>query len=163
MTPLVIGIDPGLTGAIATISPVGVIELHDCPIFTIGKRHTCDPAGMAKLFHHFRARHPTLLVGLEKVHSMPGQGVASVFTFGEGFGVWLGILAALNVPHQLITPQRWKRVMMDGQGDKDKDASRLVAMRMFPEKSDRLNLKKHHGRADALLIAEYLRRQIVKQ
>jgi crossover junction endodeoxyribonuclease RuvC len=72
----------------------------------------------------------------------------------------LGILAALNIPHELITPQSWKKSMMNGQ-PKEKDASRLVVMRLFPEVSDRLQLKKHHGRADALLIAEFLRRKAV--
>ena len=155
---LTIGIDPGLSGAIAVINPDGNIELHDCPIFTIGKKSKYNPAGMATLLCQYKEPQKTLLVGIEKVHSMPGQGVTSTFTFGEGYGVWLGILAALNISHELITPQAWKKSLMDGQV-KDKDASRLVAMRLFPEASNQLQLKKHHGRADALLIAEFLRRK----
>jgi hypothetical protein len=155
---LIIGIDPGLSGAIAAIKPSGSIELHDCPVLKVGKKNTYNPAGMAMLLRQYQESYPLLLVGLEKVHSMPGQGVSSTFCFGEGFGVWLGILAALNLPHELITPQAWKKSMMNGQV-KDKDASRLVAMRLFPEVGNRLELKKHHGRADALLIAEVLRRK----
>lgn len=158
MPQLVIGIDPGLSGAIAVIKLDGTVDFHDCPLFTVGTKHVYHPGGMAALLRQYQEHHPNLLVGLEKVHSMPGQGVASTFLFGEGFGIWLGILAALRIPHELITPQSWKRGMMNGQ-NKDKDASRLVALRLFPSVSDRLKLKKHHGRADALLIAEFLRRQ----
>lgn len=156
----ILGIDPGLTGAIAAITSAGNIELHDCPILSIGKKHNCNPAAMAAILRGYQNSSEGLLVGIEKVHSMPGQGVASTFCFGEGYGVWLGILAALNICHELITPQAWKKSMMDGQV-KDKDASRLVALRLFPEVGEQLKLKRHHGRADALLIAEYLRRKAV--
>lgn len=115
---------------------------------------------MAAILRGYQDSSEGLLVGIEKVHSMPGQGVASTFCFGEGYGVWLGILAALGIRHELITPQSWKKSLMDGQL-KDKDASRLVAMRLFPEAGNQLQLKKHHGRADALLIAEFVRRKAV--
>lgn len=141
---LIIGIDPGLSGAVATIKPSGSIELHDCPILTVGKKSAYNPVGMAMLLRKYQESHLALLVGLEKVHSMPEQGVSSTFIFGEGFGIWLGILAAFNIPHELVTPQAWKKSMMDGQV-KDKDASRLVAMRLFPEAGNQLQLKKHHG------------------
>lgn len=160
MRILVLGIDPGLTGAIAAITSAGNIELHDCPILNVGKKHTCNPAGMAAILRGYQDSSEGLLVGIEKVHSMPGQGVASTFCFGEGYGVWLGILAALGIRHELITPQAWKKSLMNGQV-KDKDASRLVALRLFPEVCEQLKLKRHHGRADALLIAEYLRRKAV--
>ncbi len=154
-----VGIDPGLTGAIAVIRPRG-IDLHDCPIVLVGGKRRYNPAGMALLLRSYQQLYPRLLVGLEKVHSMPGQGVASSFGFGEGYGIWEGVLASHCIPCQLITSQAWKRSMMAGQA-KDKDASRLVAVRLFPEVGDRLQLKKDHGRADALLIAEYLRRQAI--
>lgn len=153
------GIDPGLTGAIAVIAQ-NRIELHDCPVVTVGEKRMYNPAAMAMLLRSYQELHPQLLVGLEKVHSMPGQGVVSSFGFGEGFGIWEGILASLCIPHQLITPQSWKQSMMAGQ-PKSKETSRLVVQRLFPEMGDRLQLKKDHGRADALLIAEYLRRQAI--
>ncbi len=159
MNTVFIGIDPGLHGAIAAITP-NRIELHDTPILSIGTKRNYNASAMAMLLRSYKETYPTLLVGLEWVHSMPGQGVASTFLFGESFGAWKGILASLCVPHQLISPQAWKRSMMAGQ-PKEKDASRLVALRLFPEVSDRLQLKKDHGRADALLIAEYLRRQVL--
>ena len=157
---IIIGIDPGLTGVIAVIHLDKTIDFHDTPILNVGKKNTCNPAGMTALLRQYQGLSERLLVGIEKVHSMPGQGVASTFTFGEGYGCWLGILAALNIPHELITPQAWQRALMDGVQDKTKDSSRLVALRLFPESSDQLKLKKHHGRADALLIAEYLRRKV---
>ena len=89
---------------------------------------------------------------------MPEQGVTSTFSMGHGLGLWEGILSALGVPYQMVTPQAWKKAMMAGQ-EKEKDASRQVAMRLFPSTIPKLSLKKHHGRSDALLIAEYLRRQ----
>lgn len=155
---LVLGIDPGLTGAIAAIHSNGAVEFHDCPVLSIGKKNNCNPAAMAEILRQYQASNEGLLIGLEKVHAMPHQGVVSTFTFGEGFGIWLGVLAALGISHELISPQSWKRSMMDGQS-KEKDSSRLVAMRIFPQASDRLKLKKHHGRADALLLAEHLRRK----
>lgn len=154
---VVIGIDPGLGGAIGVLSPNG-IWVHDCPTVSTGGKLRYNPAAMAMLLQSYQRLYTRLLVGLEKVHSMPGQGVTSSFGFGEGYGIWQGILASQCIPHQLITPQSWKRSMMAGQS-KDQDASRLVALRLFPEVGDRLQLKKDHGRADALLIAEHLRRQ----
>ena len=84
---------------------------------------------------------------------MPGQGVRSMFTMGYGVGVWTGLLVGLLLPYNRVTPQRWKKLMMDGIAAKDKDASRHRAQQLFPLAD--LRLKKHDGRAEALLIAEY--------
>jgi hypothetical protein len=81
---------------------------------------------------------------------MPGQGVRSMFTCGLGLGVWLGILAAVALPHTRIRPHIWKKALGLGQ---DKEASRLRAMQLFP--SAELRRKKDHGRAEALLLALY--------
>jgi crossover junction endodeoxyribonuclease RuvC len=97
------------------------------------------------------------LASIEQVHAMPGEGAVGAFSFGTGYGIWLGLLAALQVPHQFVTPQAWKKLMLAG-GAKEKDAARLKAMQLYPCVADRLTLKKHHGRADALLIAEWARR-----
>lgn len=157
-----VGIDPGLTGAIAVINSKGSITLHDCPTLSIGKKTVYYPLGMVTLLKNCQQEDNQVYVAIEKVHSMPGQGVSSTFMFGEGFGLWLGILAALDIPHELITPQAWKKGMMDGQ-TKDKDASRLVAVRLFPSAAEQMKLKKHHGRADALLLAEFARRKRIKE
>jgi len=100
-----------------------------------------------------------ICVAVEKAGTMPRQGISSSGRFMHGHGLWMGILAALKIPHQIVSPQRWKQVTLDGMG-KDKDASRMRAQQLFPHID--LSLKKHHGRADALLIAEWLRRQCIK-
>ena len=99
----------------------------------------------------------TGVVAIEKVHSMPRQGVASAFTFGKGYGIWLGVLGTLGIPYEEVTPQRWQGAMLDGM-KRGKDANRLKAMQLFPSESDQLKLKKPDGRADALLLATYIKR-----
>lgn len=154
---LFIGIDPGLTGAVALIGE-GYQEVYDTPTLMNGKRYDYDVAAMAKILASIGdGNGPSLqdyLVVIERAGAMPKQGVSSTFTFGKGFGIWLGIIAAFGLPHEVISPQRWKKAMVPGSGDKD--AGRLVAIRLFPKAE--LHLKKHHGRADALLLAEYAKR-----
>lgn len=159
-----IGIDPGLTGALACIDQDGrILGVYDTPILTVtknkGTRRELDRSRMVQIIGNIirNLNDETVKVAIERVNSMPGQGVASSFTFGMGYGVWLGIVAAFKLPVDLVHPVRWKKVMLDGMG-KDKDASRIRAQEMFAPYVD-LNLKKHHGRADALLIAEWRRRQ----
>lgn len=152
-----IGIDPGLDGAVA-ILPDGI--LIDTPTLTVQGK------GKSKKREYAVASMVQTLIGrasseswcaLEKIHAMPGQGVTSMFSMGVGLGLWRGILAALFIGHEEPTPQRWQKVMLDGMG-KGKDASRLRAIQLFPQLADQLSRKKDHGRADALLLAEYARR-----
>lgn len=157
-----IGIDPGLDGAVAWFCGDGddtAPRFDDTPVLRVGKRREVDVHRAASLL---RAHGPCVSVAIESVHAMPGggerrMGATSAFSFGKGFGAWLGILAALRLTYTLVPPQRWKKALMDGM-PKEKDASRQRAMQLFPEAAGDLKLKKHHGRADALLIAEYLRR-----
>jgi len=95
----------------------------------------------------------TTAVYLEAVHSMPKQGVASTFTFGKGYGIWIGIIAAVGLRVTFVTPQSWKKMIMEGIHDKD--AARLRAQQLYPAMMPQLKLKKHIGRADALLIMHY--------
>ncbi len=153
---IVIGIDPGLDGAIS-IRAGKEIFLFDTPTLEIRngkkKKRLCDAQGMA---HILRAHSgEDVHVALEKIHSMPGQGVASMFSMGEGFGIWKGLIAMAGFKLTMVTPQAWKKKMMNGMG-KEKDAARVRAIELFPEMYEELKLKKHHGRADALLISEYL-------
>jgi hypothetical protein len=111
-----------------------------------------------------------LMVTIEKSQPMPpmgrpgmekgvGHGSIASFSLGYSFGVWVGILAALEIPYQLVSPQTWKAALMK-DSPKEKDASRIVADRLFPgQRENWWPLKKHHGRADAVLIAEWGRRQ----
>lgn len=94
---------------------------------------------------------------IEEVHSMPKQGVASTFSFGKCFGAILGVLAALGVPYELVSPKMWRK-MMGVRGDKDE--SRMIAMRLFPWLQDRLSRKADHNIAEAILIASYGMRKL---
>ena len=153
-----IGIDPGITGAVAIIHEFGAIEVHDTPVVEVLKgkkmRHEYSGMQMAKILGPFAARDGVIAV-LENVWALPEEGAVGAFSFGRGVGLWEGILSAFRIRYEKVTPQRWKKEMMDGMG-KAKDASRLQAQRLFPKAE--LDLKKHHGRADALLMAEFCKR-----
>jgi crossover junction endodeoxyribonuclease RuvC len=154
---MIIGIDPGLSGAVARIDDdLDFLQVNDTPTMTVKsgpklKRRYQVPA-MVELL-----RGNVDFVMIENVHSMPGQGVASSFSFGYGLGLWIGIIAGLEIPYEMVTPQRWKGVMMDGQG-REKDAARYRAQQLFPSIALQFARKKDDGRAEAMLIAEYARR-----
>lgn len=157
-----VGIDPGKDGAVSVITSAGEVFIHDTPTVDVGKgsKRAYDERAMADLVYRIVDQHGPCVFALELVHSMPGQGVSSMFAMGEGFGLWKGVLAALRVPWTLVTPQRWKGALMDGQA-KQKAASAIVAGRLYPAAAPLLFGSKggaKDGRADALLIAEYLRR-----
>lgn len=164
---LYMGIDPGITGAVSLFIDKDTIKIFDTPTVEIrvGKsvKNEYVPEAMADILRiaprteqESQGRLKTH-VYIEKVGAMPGQGVTSMFNFGKGFGIWLGILAALKIPHTLITPQSWKKEMLHGMS-KDKDVARLRACQLFPNLSEQLKRKKDIGRADALLIGEFCRR-----
>jgi crossover junction endodeoxyribonuclease RuvC len=141
-----IGIDPGKSGAVALIQQDGEI-VADWP---------GDAAGAADLLTTWRLEFQIVLVALERVHAMPGQGVKSMFTFGQNFGQWEGILAALSLPHLQPSPQDWQRGLVKASDGPDSKARALtVARRLFPDVD--LSRKKDHGRADALLLAWWAR------
>jgi crossover junction endodeoxyribonuclease RuvC len=150
---LFVGIDVGLDGAVAFLPEEGKAVVFDIPTLSVGKRREYDVGACAGLLRAPLAPEFSIAVGIERATAMPKQGVVSTFSFGKGFGMWLGICAALRLPFEVVSPKRWQGVMIPGE--KSKDASRLVASRLFPEVD--LSKKKHHGRADALLIAAYLR------
>jgi crossover junction endodeoxyribonuclease RuvC len=151
------GIDPGLDGAVAVILPAGA-EAHVTPTIAAarGGKRRLDAAGMLVLLE----RHPIALAVIEAVGPMPKQGVVSTFRFGVGFGTWLGMLAALRIPHLAVTPHAWKKAILAGT-TKDKGAAILWAQRRFPEVSLLATARSkvpHDGLADALAIAEFARR-----
>jgi hypothetical protein len=113
-----------------------------------GSRSEYDTVGMASLLRSYVDQHAHVV--LEEATSRPGQGVRSMFTCGLGMGVWLGIVGTLGLAHTRIRPHVWKRSL--GLGS-DKEASRLRAMQLFPAAD--LRLRKHHGRAEALLLAHW--------
>ena len=134
-----IGVDPGKTGAVAILddkgSYINVLDFGQEGLMSA----LIDYAPVVKFAY------------LEKVHSMPGQGVVSTFSFGENFGWWQGVLGSLGIPYTTIRPQDWmKKYSLQKSSASDKPGLE-VARKLFPEAP--LRLKKHHNRADALLIA----------
>lgn len=164
-----IGIDPGLSGAVGVMD-LGAgntdpkLSVFDTPTALVEGETTKRKyltSAMALLLKPYADRSDVLAV-LENVHSMPKQGVASSFCFGEGKGMWEGILAAYNISTELVSPQRWKKEIMADQG-KEKSAARFKAMQLFPSIADQFKLVKYDGRAEALLMAEYGRRLKVRK
>jgi crossover junction endodeoxyribonuclease RuvC len=153
-----IGVDPGIVGAIAVLQSdyMECLGLFDMPVMTLGKnKHQVNAAELTKILRRFqRPDYPSLeqpTVYLEQVNAMPGQGVSSMFNFGMGYGVVQGICAALGYPMVLVRPNAWKKIA--GLINKPKEAARTLAQQLYPEQD--LSLKKHVGRADALLLARF--------
>jgi hypothetical protein len=152
-----IGIDPGLSGAVAIIDGTDV-KLFDTPTAETGKGSKRDYL-IANMSDILRTTQPFYMFAvLEAVHSMPKQGVASSFSFGRGLGIWEGILSAHSIPYAKVAPQTWKKAMLGDMPRDNKDSSRIAATRLFPNASDMLARKKDDGRAEALLMAEYGKR-----
>ena len=150
---LILGCDPGMDGALAFLPADGSTPwVIDMPTSTVGKKRHVEPAVLAEKICRYMGDTMTAVV--ESVHSMPKQGVASSFEFGRGFGALLGVLAALQIPVTMVTPQKWKKAMGLGR---DKAGSRALALRLWPALSGELARVKDEGRAEALLIAEWER------
>ncbi len=167
---IAIGIDSGLDGGVAVIWGNGDVDLFATPTVSIVKngkeRRDYDGPSMAAVLRSVYNSDCGLLakVAIEQVHAMPKQGVTSAFTFGMGYGKWLGIIAALGMSHDRIEPARWKKSIMDGMG-REKEAAILRAQQLFPKHAHLLEPKRGErtkkeveGMAEALLIAEYRRR-----
>jgi len=159
---LIMGIDPGLSGAIAVIhvredQSVRLLSAADMPLTSVAasrgkKAHkVLDLPAMADLMRTDMFPVANLAV-IEKVGAAPGQGVTSMFSFGYAAGAAAGAAAAANIPVEFLRPQLWKRIAGVPAGS-DKDYTRLMALAMFPDAKALFKLKKHHGRADAMLIA----------
>jgi hypothetical protein len=146
-----LGIDPGQTGALAILGDVKMVFDYEDPSW-IDYLET-----IAQLYHH-GYDDVDVKAAIEKVSSMPKQGVASSFKFGTNYGIWQGILKAFQIPYIFVTPQKWQKGVFDSMPRGDRKAMSLdLARRIFPWAQ--LNLKKHHSRADALLIAYWLKLQ----
>jgi crossover junction endodeoxyribonuclease RuvC len=151
----VLGIDPGLTGAIAVVGEEMCWAVVDLPVSerTSGKGKQVNAALFADMVEELMPRYGPRHAYLEQVGARPGQGVTSMFTFGRSLGVIEGVLGALQFKVYYVTPARWKR--HHGLVHKDKDACRTMAMQRYPEARELLQRKKDVGRADAIMIAAY--------
>lgn len=150
---MILGIDPGASGALAWLSPSGeLLAVEDMPhvVVTVsGKDRKRISAPM--LADLIRETMPTAAF-VEKVGAMPGQGTASMFSFGFSAGLVDGVLAGLGVPVTYVTPQAWKRA---AGLNSDKSAVRLRAAQLFPDMARHFARVKDDGRAEAALIARY--------
>ena len=164
---VICGIDPGLSGGVVLLSDAGqVLARHVMSTIAIKKSHgragrEYDLPGMREaLLSCCAPKH----VFIEKVHSMPKQGVSSSFTFGVGFGILQGLVAGLQLPFTLVTPQAWQKAMFEGMAKEDtKATSAIICKRLWPEQDWRATSDcrvAHEGLCDAALIAEYGRRTL---
>ena len=147
-----IGVDPGNFGAIALFEGNQLISIHDMPIVALERNGKIKNSMSAQQFAFILKDLRIDYACVERVGSMPGQGVSSVFAFGRSAGVIEGVLAALEIPITYVTPTKWQQSMNRGIG---KDASRHRAMELYPKFADYFKLKKHDGRAEAVLIGAY--------
>ena len=149
-----LGIDPGLSGAVAMLPDLIV---RDTPVVSTGTRREYVPIAMAQLLEEL-VDGAEALVTIERVQPFPKAGVVPMFQLGLGLGVWLGVLGALRLPYDFVRPQEWKRTMIPGRG-REKEASRLRALELWPELVSQLGRKQDHDRAEALLIAAWGRQR----
>lgn len=149
--PCHLGIDPGLSGALALYNAgLGAVEVFDTPTLEINGKRIVD---LATLALWFRENGPRIgQATIEQVGAMPGQGVSSMFKFGEVYGIAQAFVAAHFIPIQLVRPNVWKKALgLNGE----KDASRRLASQHFPEYAYLWSRVKDDGRAESALIALY--------
>ena len=154
---LIIGIDPGISGAICFFEDGQVKEVIDMPVMAEGKKNKRQINGpqtyneILKRIKKFQKKD--IIVVIEQVSAMPGQGVTSMFNFGQSFGVLKGICSAMQLSMFFIRPAKWKKYF--GLIKTEKDASRTKVIEIFPYISSELSRKKDSNKADAVLIASF--------
>jgi crossover junction endodeoxyribonuclease RuvC len=152
---IIIGVDPGISGAISIVENKKIIEVYDTPTMIDGKKNKkqINGAQVSNIIKERLNSEKEVIVVVEHVNAMPGQGVTSMFNFGQSFGVIKGICAALSVPIHFVRPTKWKKHF--NLIKTNKDASRTKVIETYPEISSKLHRKKDSNRADAILIALY--------
>ena len=154
---LIIGIDPGISGSICFFQDGKILDVVEMPIMTEGKKNKKQVNG-SQIFNEILKRtenidKKNIKVVIEQVSAMPGQGVTSMFNFGQSFGVLKGICAALKIPVHFVRPAKWKKHF--NLINSEKDASRTKVIEAFPYISSQLSKKKDGNKADAILIARF--------
>ena len=153
---LIIGIDPGISGSICFFEDGKILEVIEMPVMTEGKKNKKQVNG-AQIYNEFLKRINNkgnqIRVVIEQVSAMPGQGVTSMFNFGQSYGILKGICSAMQLPMFFVRPTKWKKYfnLINSQ----KDASRTRAIEIFPYFSTQLSKKKDSNKADAILIASF--------
>ena len=154
---LIIGIDPGISGSICFLDNGTIKDVLEMPTMTEGKKNKKQVNG-SQIYNEISFRIKTyekknIKVVIEQVSAMPGQGVTSMFNFGQSFGILKGICSAMQLPIYFVRPAKWKKYF--NLINSEKDASRTRAIEIFPYFSSNLSKKKDSNKADAILIASY--------
>ena len=154
---LIIGIDPGISGSICFLDNGKILDVIEMPIMADGKKNKKQVNGsqvyneITKRIKQFEKNQ--IRVVIEHVSAMPGQGVTSMFNFGQSFGILKGICTAMQLPMYFVRPAKWKKYF--NLINSEKDASRTRAIEIFPYFSSQLSRKKDSNKADAILIASF--------
>ena len=154
---LIIGIDPGISGSICFFEDGKITDVIEMPTMTEGKKNKKQVNGsqiyneILKRTNKFQKKDIRVIV--EQVSAMPGQGVTSMFNFGQSFGILKGICSAMQLPIYFVRPAKWKKYF--NLINSEKDASRTRAIEIFPYFSSQLSKKKDANKADAILIASF--------
>ena len=154
---LIIGIDPGISGSICFFEDGKIADVIEMPTMTEGKKNKKQVNG-AQIYNEILKRieridRQNIKVVIEQVSAMPGQGVTSMFNFGQSFGILKGICSAMQLPMYFVRPAKWKKYF--NLINSEKDASRTKAIEVFPYISSELSRKKDSNKADAILIASF--------
>ena len=154
---IIIGIDPGLSGSICFFENGKILDVVEMPTMTDGKKNKKQVNGsqiyneiLKKISHLDKS---DVKVVIEQVSAMPGQGVTSMFNFGQSFGILKGICSAMQLPVYFVRPAKWKKYF--NLINSEKDASRTRAIEIFPYFSSQLSKKKDSNKADAILISSF--------
>ena len=152
---IIFGIDPGVSGGISILENKKVIEVFDMPTMIDGKKNKkqVNGAQVTNIIRDKLNKDKEVVVVVEHVNAMPGQGVTSMFNFGQSFGVIKGICSALSLPIYFVRPMKWKKHF--NLIKTNKDASRTKVIEVYPNISGKLSRKKDSSKADAILIARY--------
>ena len=150
----IIGIDPGLSGAIAVLENNKILNVFEMPVMAEGKnKRQLNSAQLVNLIKENINSSEEVAVVVEQVNAMPGQGVTSMFNFGQTFGAIKGVCAALELPIYFVRPSKWKKHFE--LINSSKDSSRTKAIEMYPKMSNQLAKKKDVNKSDAILIARF--------
>ena len=154
---LIIGIDPGISGAICFFENGKILDVVEMPTMTEGKKNKRQVNG-SQVYNEISKKikqvdKKDIKVIIEQVSAMPGQGVTSMFNFGQSFGILKGMCSAMRLPMYFVRPVKWKKYF--SLINSEKDASRTKAIEIFPYFSLNLSKKKDSNKADAILIASY--------
>ena len=154
---LIIGIDPGISGSICFFQDGTIKDVVEMPTMIDGKKNKKQVNG-SQIFNEISDKiknidKKNIKVVIEHVTAMPGQGVTSMFNFGQSFGILKGICSAMQLSVYFVRPAKWKKYF--NLINSEKDASRTRAIEIFPYYSSHLSRKKDSNKADAILIASF--------